>query len=397
MRRLTIGLATANIHVGVGATLWSGVLRAAERNDVNLVCFPGGPLRPGGARGALYDLIGPARLDGVVCWSSTLGLPAPGARRPAGAGAQPLPVVSVNRVLDGHETLTLDSHAAMREAVGHLVARHGRRRLACIRGPLTNPVSLERYRAYTDALAWYRLPLERSLVCAAVDFGAGAGASAMRVMLDARGLTPAPTSTRWSRAATCWPPTRCGCWPTAGAGPGGPVGGRLQRLARGRVSDPPLTSVSLPFAELGALAVDTLVARLRGTPPRTVRRCPARWWCGARAAATPAGGTGRPDPVAAAGPPAEVFADVPYAGPDLAAAFAADAGSPAAEAPGAGDFLPLLERLLGRRAASAGDRRRLRRTWRGGTGRCWRPADRPSPPCPRTGGRAVSGCSPRPG
>ncbi|URN11420.1 hypothetical protein LUW77_03860 [Streptomyces radiopugnans] len=76
--RPTLGLVTANIHLGVGATLWSGVLAAAERCDVNLVCFPGGPLRPAGApRTALYELVGPERLDGVICWTSTLGLPRP--------------------------------------------------------------------------------------------------------------------------------------------------------------------------------------------------------------------------------------------------------------------------------------------------------------------------------
>ncbi|MCZ9340932.1 substrate-binding domain-containing protein, partial [Streptomyces sp. TRM76130] len=42
-----------------------------------------------------------------------------------------------------------------------------------------------------------------------------------------------------------------------------------------RLGDPPLTSVALPFAELGALAVDTLVARLRGARPPDRTTIPA--------------------------------------------------------------------------------------------------------------------------
>ncbi|MER5221775.1 substrate-binding domain-containing protein [Streptomyces flaveus] len=372
--RLTIGLVTANIHLGVGATLWSGALRAAERGDVNLVCFPGGPLRPGGeaSRSALYELVDQARLDGVVCWSSTLGLPASGdhAERLLRSLRQ-LPVVSLNHALEGvddHETLTLDSYAGMRELVGHLVARHGVRRPACIRGPLTNPVSFGRYRAYTQALAQYRLPAERQLVCAAGDFAAGAGASAMRVLLDARGLRP---GVDFDAVVACSDVLAADALRLlAERGIRVPedvavVG--FNDSPEARLSEPPLTSVSLPFAELGGLAVDTLVARLRGdrAPDRTavagavvVRRscgCPSPL-----VAQASVGGGSPADGRLSDGSGSEgslsydeVFAVLPCAGRELAAAFRADAGpvadadGPGVHGPGVQGFLPMLERLLG--------------------------------------------------
>ncbi|WP_033318971.1 substrate-binding domain-containing protein [Streptomyces yerevanensis] len=379
--RLTIGLVTANIHLGVGATLWSGALRAAERGDVNLVCFPGGPLRPGGeaSRSALYELVDQARLDGVVCWSSTLGLPASGdhAERLLRSLRQ-LPVVSLNHALEGvddHETLTLDSYAGMRELVGHLVARHGVRRPACIRGPLTNPVSFGRYRAYTQALAQYRLPAERQLVCAAGDFAAGAGASAMRVLLDARGLRP---GIDFDAVVACSDVLAADALRLlAERGIRVPedvavVG--FNDSPEARLSEPPLTSVSLPFAELGGLAVDTLVARLRGdrAPDRTavagavvVRRscgCPSPLVAQASVGGgSPADGR-LSDGSGSEGPGSydEVFAVLPCAGRELAAAFradadpapadagpAADADGPGVHGPGPQGFLPMLERLLG--------------------------------------------------
>ncbi|MEU8351328.1 substrate-binding domain-containing protein, partial [Streptomyces sp. NPDC048845] len=357
--RPTLGLVTANIHLGVGATLWSGVLAAAERNDVNLVCLPGGPLRPGGApRNALYELIGADRLDGVICWTSTLGLPAASDRADRLAGRlRQLPVVSLNRGLDGHETLLLDSHAGMRQAVGHLVGTHGRRRLACIRGPLANPVSLDRYRAYTHALTRHRIPVDRSLVTAALDFGSGAGASAMRVLLDIRGLVPG----RDFDAVVA-------CSDVLAADALRFLTGRGIRVPEdvavisfndsleARLSDPPLTSVALPFAELGSLAVDTLLARLRGTrpPARSVvaGTLVTRRSCGCHSSLVAQGAPDAPgpaeEPAAGAVPAggegwARAFAALPRSGPQLAAAFAADLAGPGA----GGAFLGTVERLIG--------------------------------------------------
>ncbi|MEV7085335.1 substrate-binding domain-containing protein [Streptomyces sp. NPDC093085] len=376
-RRPTIGLVTANIHLGVGATLWSGALAAAERSDVNLICFPGGPLRHGDVpRSALYELVGPARLDGVVCWSSTLGLPAPGERaeRLVRQLAR-LPVVSLNQPLSGEEdTLSVDSYAGMREAVGHLVVHHGRRRPACIRGPLANPVSQERYRAYVAALRRHRIPHERALSCAAVGFTAGAGAAAMRVLIEARGLVPgvdfdavvacsdvlAADALRFLRARGVRVPQEVAV-----------VG--FNDSPEARLSDPPLTSVALPFAELGALAVETLVARVRGTPPPARTAVPGtlvvRRSCGCR---SPLAVPGRDGPGAGAAVPsrpavgarslagllAALFAPLPRAAPGLATAFHTDT-LPARSAPPGGDavdggdtgdggevFLPLLERLV---------------------------------------------------
>ncbi|MEO3752546.1 substrate-binding domain-containing protein [Streptomyces sp. B6B3] len=409
-RRPTVGLVTANIHLGVGASLWAGVLEAAERNDVNVVCFPGDALRPDGApRNAIYDLIGrdlgPLRLDGAICWTSTLGLPA-GALTAEDERAErlirhlsALPVVSLNRALAehaeapgphnaagapgpsgqpgqpglsgqpgqhgpgepglparetgrypqhpqhaDHETLLLDSYAGMRKAVSHLVQAHGRRRLACLRGPLANPVSVNRFRAYADALAQHRIRHDRSLVSASVDFANGAGASAMRVLVDVRGLRPGRD---FDAVVACSDVLAADALRFL-AGRGVRVPEDVAVISfndslEARLSDPPLTSVALPFAELGALAVDTLLARLRGGRPPARRAVPGtlvtRRSCGCH---SPLVIQGAPEhPPAEARPPKALPTDTPAAG--AAAAGAAAAGAAAAGAPAdtpAADALP---------------------------------------------------------
>ncbi|OKK06566.1 hypothetical protein AMK26_11210 [Streptomyces sp. CB03234] len=391
-RRPTLALVTANIHLGVGATLWSGVLAAAERGDANLVCLPGGPLRPEGSpRNALYELIGEDRLDGVICWTSTLALPAgseQGSRLARRLGA--LPVVSLNQDLAGHETLLLDSHAGMREAVGHLVETHGCRRLACIRGPLTHPVSLDRYRAYTRAVARHRLPADPSLVAATADFAGGAGASALRVLLDVRGLRPGRDFDALVACSDVLAADALRSLTQRGIRvPGDVAVVGFNDSLEARLADPPLTSVSLPFAELAALAVDTLLARLRGTrpPPRNVvpgtlvtrRSCgchsplvtqgrptgtsapeppdratagryaagpvtTGRYAAGPDAAGSVTAGPSAAGPAAVASEPdaAVPFAAVPRAAEELAAAFRADLDAESGAA-----FLSLLEALIG--------------------------------------------------
>lgn len=270
--RLTIGLVTANIHLGVGATLWSGALDAARRHDVNLICFPGGEVgttdRP---RNSVYDLVGPDVVDGLICWASTLGLPdahAPGARLARRFGK--VPMVSLNGALGDHRPLTLDSYRGMCTAIGHLIEVHGRRRLAFIRGTVANPVIGERYRAYTDTLARHGIPLDRTLVSSPVDFQDEAGASAMRVLLDARALRPGTDVDADFDAVVA-----CSDFLAADAlrvlsergvrVPADVAVIGVNDSPEARLADPPLTSVSMPFGELGELAVETLVARLRGS------------------------------------------------------------------------------------------------------------------------------------
>ncbi len=267
--RMTIGLVTANIHLGVGATLWSGVLDAADRHDVNVICFPGGEVRATDRPpNRVYDLVAPDLLDGLICHTSTLGLPV-GHERATRLASRfgRLPMVSLNGSIGTDNPLTLDSYAGMASAIRHLITVHGRHRLAFIRGPVANPVTTERYRAYTDTLARHRIPLDHRLVSSPVDFQRDAGAAAMRVLLDARGLRPGrdfdavvATSDFLAADALRLLADRGIRVPNDVAVVG------VNDLPEARLADPPLTSVTMPFDELGELAVETLLCRMGRLP-----------------------------------------------------------------------------------------------------------------------------------
>jgi DNA-binding LacI/PurR family transcriptional regulator/AraC-like DNA-binding protein/signal transduction histidine kinase len=264
-----LGLVTANIDLGVGAMFWSGALAAADRHDVNLICFPGGEVRATDRPpNVVYDLVAPDLVDGLICWASTLGL-AEGHERAARLARRfgRLPMVSVNGAIGDGYPLTLDGYGGMATAISHLIDVHKRHKLAFIRGPNANPVTVQRYRAYTETLARHRIPLQRALVSAPVDFRREAGAAAMRVLLDARGLRP---GTDFDAVVACSDFLAADALRVLSERgirvPEDVAVVGVNDSPEARLADPPLTSVSMPFAELGELAVETLLRRLGGAP-----------------------------------------------------------------------------------------------------------------------------------
>ncbi|WP_328990686.1 substrate-binding domain-containing protein [Kribbella sp. NBC_01245] len=269
VRRLTIGLVTANVSVGVGATLWSAVLDAAERHDVNLICFPGGEVRTTERPpNSVYDLVDPELLDGLICWTSALELPADERRtnRWAERFAR-LPLVSLNGTIGAADPLVLDSYRGMCAVVEHLIEVHGRTRIAFIPGTAANPATAERLRAYADTLARRRLRLDRKLISTPADSRTGAGASAMHALLDARGLQPGRD---FDAVVACSDLLAAEALRVlSGRGvvvPQDVAVAGFNDSPEARLTDPPLTSVSMPFDDLGDLAVETLLQRLGDIP-----------------------------------------------------------------------------------------------------------------------------------
>ena len=192
-QRATLGFLLASLHTGASRALWPGLLDAAERQDVNLICFPGGRLKTSigyeGQRNLIYNLAGEACLDGLVTWSSSLG----GVVGPADVQSfhqryQNLPMVSLAQFMEGMPTVSVDSYHGMRALLNHLIDVHGYQRLAFIRGPEEHYYAQERYRAYLDTLQAHNLPFIPELVTRPLRWEAGV--EAINLLLDERGLRP---------------------------------------------------------------------------------------------------------------------------------------------------------------------------------------------------------------
>jgi signal transduction histidine kinase/DNA-binding LacI/PurR family transcriptional regulator/AraC-like DNA-binding protein/DNA-binding response OmpR family regulator len=266
--RPTIGFLLASLHTGASQALWPGLVHAAEKHDANLICFPGGRLRSSVAyeaqRNVIFDLAGEDCLDGLVTWSSSLG----GVLGPVETNAfhnryQPLPMVSLAQFMEGTPTVSVDSYQGMRSLLRHLIEDHQFNRLAFIRGPERHFPAQERYRAYLDMLQSYNLPLIPELITRPLRWEAGA--EAIQMLLDERGLKPGidfQAIVAVSDLLALWAlktlQARGFQVPRDVAVTG------FNNSIEERLATPPLTTVDLPFFNQGAKSIEVLLSQLRG-------------------------------------------------------------------------------------------------------------------------------------
>lgn len=184
--RPTIGLLVTWLRDGYENGFMLGVADAAAALDANLICLVGGELRWEAPQNVIFELLSPGKFDGLII-SGTLGHAlSPEKLQEFCARLAPLPLVGGALPAPGVVQVLPDSADGMREAVEHLVAVHGYRRIAFIQGPEGQTEALDRYRAYTEVLAQHDIPLEPTLVVAG-DYRRATGQAAMRELL-ARGV-----------------------------------------------------------------------------------------------------------------------------------------------------------------------------------------------------------------
>lgn len=292
-KRPSFGFLLASLHTGASRALWPGLIDAAERLDVNLICFPGGRLRAQVAyesqRNVIYDLAGEECLDGIITWASSLG----GVVGPAEINSfhsryQSLPIVSLAQFMEGTPTVSVDSYHGMRALLEHLIKDHGYQRLAFIRGPEGHYYAQERYRAYLDTLQAHNLHLNPELVTRPLRWEAGA--EAVKILLDERGLRPGTDF-----QAVVAVSDMLALWALK------TLQGRGYQVPRDvavtgfnnsieeRLATPPLTTVDLPFYDQGAKAVEILLAQWKGETVPALMTLPSglvvRQSCGCSSAA----------------------------------------------------------------------------------------------------------------
>jgi signal transduction histidine kinase/DNA-binding LacI/PurR family transcriptional regulator/AraC-like DNA-binding protein len=267
--RPTIGFLTSSIGESVSQAIWSGVVGGAHELDANLICFAGEGLAarcgPPAASNAAFDLASRTSLDGLVTWASALGKDVARDEIIDFHRCYRLPVVSLTLPLPGIPVVLIDSYEGMREIIAHLVEFHGHHRLAFIRGPEGHYYAQERYRAYTDALQAYSIPLDAHLVTLPEEFFASTGVKGVRQLLDERQLRP---GVDFDALVTASDLLALGALDELGrrgirVPQVVPLVGFNDRV-EGKFTTPPLTSVRLPFYEQGYRAVELLLALLEG-------------------------------------------------------------------------------------------------------------------------------------
>ncbi len=171
----------------------SGVLRATRASNANAVIVTGGWLateKNPTPRNFVYDLIPDAAVDGILVLAGSLsnqcGIDHFTAwLRKFGK----VPVVCIGLDIPSYPSVFVDNGVGTYAAVSHLIERHGRRKIACFRGPLGSSEATQRYDAYARALHAHDLSVNQSLICMANVFGREDGLAGVASLFDDRALT----------------------------------------------------------------------------------------------------------------------------------------------------------------------------------------------------------------
>jgi signal transduction histidine kinase/DNA-binding LacI/PurR family transcriptional regulator/DNA-binding response OmpR family regulator len=230
--------------------VWRGIAEAAREAGFNLIYVAGERFLES-PQAVLYQLIDEHNASGVIFWHSFVG---PYNSRQDFHGFvkryNPLPVVSIELDLEDCTSLVLDHDQGMRDALAHLVEKHGYRKIAFLYNPL-NVTACQRQEAFERVMQDYGL-YDPELV--------GSGSE-----LDRRGLQPGvdyrAVVAQSDESAVHLIETlrhRRLNVPADVAVTGFNDG----YTARGSL--PPLTTLRVPFRRMGRQAVEILVQQISG-------------------------------------------------------------------------------------------------------------------------------------
>jgi DNA-binding LacI/PurR family transcriptional regulator len=252
-RTWTVGFVVPDIGNPVYAQIVNGAQVRAEEAGYALAV--GSPLDGKSVDRAFARLLRGHRFDGLLVASSRLEDSRMVALNKSGA-----PVVVVNRRVTGIDSsVVLDDAAGAETATAHLIKR-GHTAIAHIGGPSGIDTSVRRRSGFTAAMD--ARGLKNYQVVTAVDYPAPAGYEAMNQLLAGRRRFTAVFVASVMLAIGAMRAVR-----DAGLRVPEDISiASLQDVPLAEYIEPPLTTVAMPLQELGAAAVEMMLARIDGQP-----------------------------------------------------------------------------------------------------------------------------------
>jgi LacI family transcriptional regulator len=281
----TLGVLLPDIYGEFFSELIRGIDSAARRQGYH-VLVSGSHEDREEVQAVLRALRG--RVDGLILMTPSADMLEALRSVPPGS----LPTVLLNCPPGGlpFDSINVDNHGGAVAMVRHLAAL-GHRRIAFIQGPPDNHDARERLRGYRDAVRELGLETDRKLEVPG-DFSEEAGCRAGERLLELKARPDVVFAANDAMAIGCLHALR----QSGVAVPEEIAVAGFDDVPIARFMSPPLTSVGVPIAELGALALERLLETVRqrggGTvrPPRHEELPPVlvvRGSCGAQSAQFP--------------------------------------------------------------------------------------------------------------
>ena len=166
--RKTIGFIIPNIISPNENRVWSAFMREARVRDVNIITVVGAELNPSDSSrtsaNAIYKLLNPKEVNGILIWTSIMGLNVTKDNLYAFVKNIGVPAVSVDDILAGIPSVIGDNHGGICMIIDHMIKVHGKKRIAFIRGPENSAVAEMRFQAYKDTLLSNGIEIDPTII-----------------------------------------------------------------------------------------------------------------------------------------------------------------------------------------------------------------------------------------
>jgi DNA-binding LacI/PurR family transcriptional regulator/AraC-like DNA-binding protein len=256
-----IGLVLASIHTGAAQNVWASFVRTALAENTSLFIFPGGRLNARGdyenLRNPVYYLVNQENLDGCISWSSTIRYTQSKEEfEHFHANFGPLPYVTLASKMPGHPCVEFDAYSGMKALTKHCVSRHGARKIAFLRGPDFHQSAQARFEGYRDALREAGLlpenkkaPFDSPLITGPFNWNDGNAAAAQ--LFESRSLVPGRDFDTLIGSSDLMALGAIKYFAEKGFHvPADYHAAGFNNSEESRVSESPLSTVHLPYAEL---------------------------------------------------------------------------------------------------------------------------------------------------
>lgn len=276
-----IGFALNSIHYGSSLKLWRKLANYAQQEDGSFFIFPGGELTsknvPANLRNSIYPLVNTENLDGLICWSSSIGSSVDtetltNFHRTLGN----VPYVTIGQKFLDHPDVSFDAYTGMKELTRHLIEVHGCKKIAFIRGPQNHVSAEDRFRGYADAMAEAGLSSTEAERLISDHVGWQKAEFGARQLYEERGLIPGKDFDALLTASDMMTLDSAEFFEKRGYNiPGDYIAGGFNDSVESRIYTTSFSTVHMPMEEIGVLAYKKLQTLLGESEPVTDSLLPA--------------------------------------------------------------------------------------------------------------------------
>lgn len=268
MNKKTIAFLTRSIIDSTGNNMWKGLESECRRENIPLITFRG-PVLNKGQGSILYYLINDSSYSGIISWASS----------DVDQGTidfykryTKTPLVCMTFRVQGHPLIITDCRTGIMELMDHLIKVHNFTKIAFIRGPENHVYAKDRYEGYLESLSNHGIPLDEEIISPCGGWSISDGAKAIDDFI-AKGLRP-------GKDFQC----------VVAVGDNVAIGAQEHLIKKGfsvphdvavcgfngtndaAWSNPPLTTVEMPFFGLGVKGFETLKNISHNVPvPEVIR------------------------------------------------------------------------------------------------------------------------------